>query len=93
MNRKIRIEFHKDFEKQLAKLPTKKRTKTVDAIEEYARNPKARSLRDHTLTGMWAGHRSISAGGDLRLHFRIIIEDADYIIFFVAVGTHSQLYK
>jgi len=47
-------------------------------------------LRNHALTGEWLGYRSISFGGDWRAHY---ISQGDDLVIFVAVGTHSQLYK
>lgn len=49
-----------------------------------------KDFRNHSLKGEWIGHRSISIGGDLRLHYRELEPAA---ALFVAVGTHSQLYK
>lgn len=86
----LTVKLHKDFEKQLAKLPKKRRDKVVDTIELFLENPTEPSLRNHTLTAEWAGYNSISAGGDLRLHFKILQSNT---VYFVAVGTHSQLYK
>jgi addiction module RelE/StbE family toxin len=86
----LTVKFHKDFEKQFAKLPKKRRDKVIGVIDLYLDNPTEPSLCNHALTAEWAGYRSIRAGGDLRLHFRILTGG---IAYFVAVGTHSQLYK
>ncbi len=86
----LTVKFHKDFEKQLATLPKKRRDKVIDAIELFLDQPTEPLLRNHALTGEWAGYRSIRAGGDVRLHFRIL---NDGVAYFVAVGTHSRLYK
>lgn len=83
-------EFHKAFDKQLAKLPKYSRDKAIKTVGDFLDNPTKASLRNHALTGDWSGFRSISAGGDLRLHFELIDKDTAY---FVAVGTHSQLYR
>ncbi len=82
--------YHRDFEKQLAKLPQKQRVAAIDAIEEFLKDPAQPSLRVHALKGKWKGYASISAGGDMRLHFKPV--DANKILF-VAVGSHSQLYR
>lgn len=81
--------FSKQFVKQWRVLPPKKRSKVIATVELFRTNPQARSLRLHELEGSLAGIRSISAGGDLRLHFRY---EGDTVVFFLAVGTHSQLY-
>ncbi len=88
---RLEPEYYCKFEKQLAKLSQKQRDKVVDAIELFLDNQDKPSLRNHALTGEWAGFRSISAGGDLRVHFQIT--DNGTVAYFVAVGTHSQLYK
>lgn len=85
------LELHRTFEKQLAKLPKKRRDKVISTIELCLDDPTAPTLRNHELTGEWAGFRSISTGGDLRLHFQIT--DNATVAYFVAVGSHSQLYK
>ena len=86
----MRAEFHKTFDKQFIKLPKKRQVKVIETISLFLDEPMESSLHNHALTDEWAGFRSISAGGDLRLHFEIIGDD---IAYFVAVGTHSQLYK
>ncbi len=86
----MNAEFHKTFDKQFSKLPKKRRDKVIDIIDLFLDEPTEPSLRNHALTGEWTGFRSISAGGDLRIHFKIIGDD---IAYFVAVGTHNQLYR
>lgn len=86
----MKINFSKGFVKQHKKLSAKIQGKVDEHIALFARDPAARKLRNHALTGEWSGYQSISAGGDLRLHFRVI---DDTTVLFVAVGSHSQLYK
>ena len=86
----MKAEYHKKFDKQFAKLPKSKRDKVIEAVDLFIDNPLDSKLRNHALTGEWAGFRSISVGGDLRLHLEMI---DDQTAFFVAVGTHSQLYR
>jgi addiction module RelE/StbE family toxin len=86
---KLTVRLHKDFEKQLAKLSKKRRDKVIDTVELFLDDPTEPSLPNHALIAEWSGYRSISAGGDLRLHFKVLDSD---VVYFVAVGTHSQLY-
>lgn len=88
---RLTLELHRTFEKQFAKLPGKRRDKVIDTIDRFLDDPTNPVLRNHELTGEWASFRSISAGGNLRLHFQIT--DDGTVVYFVAVGTHSQLYK
>lgn len=72
--------FSKDFDKQFAKLPHKRQDKVMRTINSFLDQPTHTTLRNHPL----------SAGGDLRLHFKLL---ENGVVYFVAVGTHSQLYK
>lgn len=86
----MNVDFTKAFDKQFQKLGSKRQARAREAVSLFLNDVAAPSLRVHSLKGEWAGHGSLSAGGDLRLHFRMIDEDT---VLFVAVGTHSQLYK
>ncbi|MCL2173815.1 type II toxin-antitoxin system mRNA interferase toxin, RelE/StbE family [Candidatus Saccharibacteria bacterium] len=86
-----RIEYSKKFQKQVKKLSLKEQNKVVQVIDVFYRNPSARQLRLHELKGQLMGLYSISAGGDLRLHFEFIL--IGNVARFVAIGTHAQLYK
>lgn len=84
------IKTHRNFDKQFAKLPQKQRKKAEAALVLFMSNPHAAKLRRHALTGEYSGHHSISASGDLRLHFRYLSSDE---VIFTAVGSHAQLYN
>ncbi|QQS19127.1 type II toxin-antitoxin system YafQ family toxin [Candidatus Saccharibacteria bacterium] len=86
----MQVDFTKEFDKQFAKLTRPKQLRAKAALALYLENPAAPALRLHRLKGEWAGYCSISAGGDLRLHFLAFTADT---LLFVAIGTHSQLYK
>jgi mRNA-degrading endonuclease YafQ of YafQ-DinJ toxin-antitoxin module len=60
----------KGFIKQLAKLSGKQREKVREALKEALNHPQPAKLRLHALRGEFAGQYSLSAGGDLRIHFR-----------------------
>lgn len=83
-------DYSRQFIKQFRKLDTKTQLKVKKHIALFMKNPHAAKLRRHALTGEYSGHYSISAGGDLRLHFRYLSNDA---AIFTAVGSHAQLYK
>jgi mRNA interferase YafQ len=86
----MNVDFTKPFNKQFEKLPPKLQERSKVAIGLFIDDLTNPSLRNHALKGEWSGYRSISAGGDFRLHFKMI---DDNTVLFVAVGTHSQLYK
>ena len=84
------VDFTKAFNKQFQKLPSKQQKQARAAVALFVQDVTATSLRNHGLKGEWQGYRSITAGGDLRLHFEVITDNK---VLFVAVGSHSQLYK
>lgn len=86
----MKTEFHKKFAKQYAKLPEARKLRFEKAIIQFRHEPFHPDLYNHALTGEWDGHRSISFGGDWRAHY--LPKGKDEALF-VAIGTHSQLYK
>lgn len=87
----MQIRFSPNFDKQFkGRLTARQRNTVLDVLELFQDEPFHKDLRNHSLKGKWLGHRSISVGGDLRLHFMMLHEDTAY---FVAVGSHKQLYK
>jgi addiction module RelE/StbE family toxin len=86
----VKLAFHRNFDKEFARLSGAKKERVKKAIELYLQEPEHPVLRNHPLKGGWSHYRSISAGGDLRIHYRLLDQDTTLL---VAVGTHSQLYK
>ncbi|MEO6760796.1 MAG: type II toxin-antitoxin system mRNA interferase toxin, RelE/StbE family [Candidatus Saccharimonadales bacterium] len=84
------VDFTRAFNKQFEKLIRKKQDQVRQAVALFLQDTATPSLHNHGLTGEWQGFRSIRVGGDLRLHFRVITDNR---VLFVAVGSHSQLYK
>lgn len=86
----MRTIFHKEFNKQYTKLPEAQKKRFEKAIIQFRHEPHHPDLYNHDLTGRWKGHRSIAFGGDRRAHYKLLDE---HTALFVAIGTHSQLYK
>jgi addiction module RelE/StbE family toxin len=84
------IAFDRSFDKQFTKLTKVQKQQVRDAVELFIEHPLHESLRNHTLIKEWSNYHSITAADDLRLHYRIISTEK---ALFVAVGTHSELYK
>ena len=85
------VRFSTDFDRHFKdRLTNRQKIQVLDIIDLFTQEPLHKDLRNHALYGKWKGYRSISVGGDLRLHFKLIDEQTAYL---VAVGTHSQLYK
>lgn len=86
----MQIIISNKFEKQFAKLPKKIKRQTIERINIFRTDVFAEILSNHPLSGEWYGYRSINVAGDYRAVFKELEDDTYY---FVAVGTHSQLYK
>jgi addiction module RelE/StbE family toxin len=85
----MKARFHKSFAKQLGKHPAKIQMAFQKRLTLFLVDPFDQILSNHALGGRWEGHRSINISGDLRAIYELIDEDT---AFFVAFGTHSQLY-
>lgn len=85
----MKLTFGKEFEKRYRNLTKNQQLRVDKALALFVRDPSATSLRHHGLKGAWAGHYSISIGGDLRIHLKYLEKEAALV---VTLGTHSQLY-
>jgi addiction module RelE/StbE family toxin len=79
------------FLKHLRRLPKPIQLRVRQAILSFQEDPNQPELRNHPLKGKMKGVWSISAGGDIRIHYQKL-RNGDIIILFIDVGTHSQLY-
>ena len=79
----------KRFGKDFKKLPKSTKKKVIIVLQKFINNPQDQSLNSHSLSGRWNKHFSINVTGDVRAVY-VFIEDE--IVYFVAVGSHSELY-
>lgn len=90
MNYLVQIVPHRDFTKALKKQPDGIKVKVKSRLDIFASDPFNKILNNHALTGKYTGCRSINITGDIRA----IYQQADeHTAVFVALGSHSQLYK
>jgi addiction module RelE/StbE family toxin len=87
----MKIEYHKNFTKQFAKLQRKEQERVLNILKLFEKEPFAEQLKNHRLKGNLSQFRSIGMGGDLRLHY-YEKEPNHIVVIFVAIGSHSQLY-
>ena len=85
----MRVRFNKAFTNQLGKYPHKVQVAFQKRLELFLNDSMNQLLSNHALTGHWDGYRSINVSGDLRAVYEMVDEGTAY---FVAFGTHSQLY-
>lgn len=83
------VVFHKRFDKMASKLTPKVKTKMVERITLFNKNPVDRTLRNHALNTLYKGSYSIDITGDYRAIYHLVNE---HTALFTHVGTHSQLY-
>lgn len=84
-----RIDYSKNFDKQLRKAPLSIKIAFRERFELFLKNPFHSQLNNHALTGKYKDHRSINITGD----WRAIYSEKGNVIIFELLGTHSQLYK
>lgn len=83
------IQYLPKFKKQYLKLPKKMQAQFDERLHLFVAEPAASQLRVHPLSGKFKGYWSMNVNGDLRA---LYIKQADTIIIFALIGTHSELY-
>ncbi len=83
------VRFSKQFAKNHKKTDKKIKIAWKKRLGIFLQDPFSPILDNHLLTGIYRGCRSIDITGD----WRAIYYQNESVIYFVAIGTHSQLYK
>jgi addiction module RelE/StbE family toxin len=89
MKNEPRIEFTHWFNKLRKAAPLAIKHALRDVLELFAENPNHPALRNHPLTGKYAGFQSIDVTEDWRALYR---EEKERIMF-ADLGTHEELYE
>jgi addiction module RelE/StbE family toxin len=84
------IIFSKTFVKAYKKANGNIKNSFEEKLELFKINEFDARLNNHSLNGEYSHVRSISVTGDWRAHYEIPKKDIRY---FIALGTHSELYK
>ncbi len=85
----MNIFISKKFEKMYGKCRQETKDKFTERLKIFKKNKYDPILNNHSLSGKLNGLRSINVSGD----YRVIFEERSEDIIFMAIGTHSQLYK
>jgi addiction module RelE/StbE family toxin len=64
-----------------------------ERIEIFSKDPNHLQLRNHPLKDKYLGYRSIDVTSDWRAIYQEVQVGGEIIAYFVALGTHEQLYK
>lgn len=83
------VHLHKNFKKHYKKLTESQKRKFKERRTLFLQDEFDPILNNHALRGKYQGYRSINITGDLRVIFK---REGDNVIF-VAIDTHSNLYK
>jgi len=86
----MEINTHKHYEKMWVKLGRNQQLQVLNALKLFMSDQNNPKLRIHQLKGNYYPQYSLSAGGDLRIHFLKLNETS---IVLMLVGTHAQLYR
>lgn len=89
----MNVEYDTDFVKRLKKLDVKIRKSFKERIIKFSKNPQDPQLNNHLLEKEWHGYRSIDIKADWRAIYKEINEGGETVAYFVAIGTHKELYK
>ncbi|MBI2641529.1 type II toxin-antitoxin system mRNA interferase toxin, RelE/StbE family [Candidatus Roizmanbacteria bacterium] len=84
------INFARKFKKSYDKAPYKIRESVNNRLKLFKQNTLHPFLNNHQLSGKYEGLRSINITGDWRAIYEEIDKDT---VYFLELGTHSQLYK
>jgi len=85
----MKIAVHRDFKKQYKKISNAAQLQFQKRRDLFLKNPFHPLLQNHALHGKHQGYRSINITGDLRVIYEAVDSD---IVYFIALGTHAELY-
>lgn len=85
----MEVQFKNKFRKDIRKADQKVQAAFHRRIELFKEDQFHPQLNNHALSGSYRGYRSINVTGD----WRALYTESVGIIWFEAIGTHSQLYK
>lgn len=89
----VSIDYSRQFKKQLRQAPNKIQESFRKRRELFLENASHPQLHNHPLTGQWQGCRSFNVTGDWRAIFTEKRGSSGLSLLFIALGTHSQLYR
>jgi addiction module RelE/StbE family toxin len=86
------VRYDPEFFNYLKKLDIRIRKATKERLIIFSRNPNEPILHNHALKYEWKGYRSINITSNYRALYQEKQEGEDDIAYFVAIGTHDELY-
>ncbi|MFT5467625.1 MAG: mRNA interferase RelE/StbE [Verrucomicrobiales bacterium] len=88
-----RVEFHRNAEKALKRLPTDRRRQILEAVRELANTPDPTTHRQvKAMIGNWKGQYRLRVG-EYRVIFKLIGDDETSLLIYVTnVGPRGGIY-
>lgn len=90
---KMEIRFDPEFYKYYHKVNVRIKHQTKDKLRIFEKNPYDSELNNHPLRREWRGYRSIEITNNYRAIYKEKVVGDQIIAFFVALGTHKELYS
>ncbi|MBU1131051.1 type II toxin-antitoxin system mRNA interferase toxin, RelE/StbE family [Patescibacteria group bacterium] len=87
----MKIEYSKRFVKEFKKCSPKVKQTFIKKLELFSTDKNHPLLNNHKLSGKLKDYRSINVDGDFRAIFQEF--NNGQTIYFVMIGSHSQLYS
>lgn len=87
------IKYAPDFFANLKKVDVRIRKSFKEKVLIFSKEPNNPQLNNHPLKREWQGYRSIDITSDYRVIYEELHEGEETIAYFVALGTHSKLYR
>lgn len=87
----MEIEYSVKFIKQLKKAPKNIQISVRERLGMFVSDQFGPLLNNHALKGKYEGDRSININGDWRAVYQSVNQGTT--AYFIALGTHGQLYK
>lgn len=88
----MKVALDPGFYKKLKKVDVKIGKSVRGRICLFSKNPQNPQLNNHPLKREYHGFRSIDITADYRAIYKEIREGKEVIAYFVAIGTHKDLY-
>ena len=86
------IRYTKTFLKSLKKRGVILRKAFKKTMGKFGKDPNDPELNNHELRKEWVGHRSIEVMANWRAIYKEKSEGDEKVTYFMAIGTHEELY-
>lgn len=89
----MNIQYDPDFIKKLKKLDVRIKKSFKEATTTFSKDPYDSTLNNHKLEKGWKNYSSIDVTADYRAIYQEIKKGEEIVAYFIAIGTHKELYR